>query len=260
MDFLLRQTKAKPLYADLMWSRPENKNSAGKLLIIGGNSHGFGAPGEAFAAAEKAGAGVIKVLLPDNLRATVPKAMQENIYFLPSVKNGGFAKQSLAEMLDFAAWADGVLIAGDIGRNSETVITIESFIKKYSGLLAITGDALDSFVSQPNFLFERGNTLIAAAFGQLQKSWPKLGVEPKNISFSNGTLQLAEALHNLTSSVPALVITNFQQSYLVGYGSKVTQTPSEDEIWRTETAAKAIVWCVQNPSKLLEAATTSIIV
>ena len=34
----------KPLYPDVIWSKPENKQAAGKLLIIGGHAYGFSAP------------------------------------------------------------------------------------------------------------------------------------------------------------------------------------------------------------------------
>jgi NAD(P)H-hydrate repair Nnr-like enzyme with NAD(P)H-hydrate dehydratase domain len=51
----LKQTSDKPVFPDLLWSRPENRKYAGKLLIIGGNKHGVAAPGIAFSAAQKAG-------------------------------------------------------------------------------------------------------------------------------------------------------------------------------------------------------------
>ena len=55
-------------------SRPENKLQAGKLLIVGGHAQGFARPAEAFALAEKAGAGSVRVLLPDALQKTLGKA------------------------------------------------------------------------------------------------------------------------------------------------------------------------------------------
>jgi NAD(P)H-hydrate repair Nnr-like enzyme with NAD(P)H-hydrate dehydratase domain len=57
-----KQASSKPLFDDLLWSRPEQKALAGKLLIIGGNSHAIAAPGEAFMLASKAGAGDIRVV------------------------------------------------------------------------------------------------------------------------------------------------------------------------------------------------------
>ena len=40
---------------------------------------------------------------------------------------------ALAPLLDLAQWADGVLLAGDIGRNSETTVLLETFMSKYHG-------------------------------------------------------------------------------------------------------------------------------
>ncbi len=109
-----KQTPDKPLFPDLLWSRPENKRQAGKLLIIGGNAHGFTAPAEAFVAAENAGIGTARVLLPDSLQKTVGRiflsrrvcAQYAKRQFLPE-SSGGVTRD--------AKWADGVLLAGDFG-------------------------------------------------------------------------------------------------------------------------------------------------
>jgi NAD(P)H-hydrate repair Nnr-like enzyme with NAD(P)H-hydrate dehydratase domain len=129
-----RQVKDKPLYPNILWSRPENRLTAGKLLIVGGNLHGFAAVGQAYQAALKTGVGTARVLLPDSLQKTVGK-MIDNCQFTASTPNGSFASQALAEMLDGATWADAVLLAGDFGRSSETAILLERFLSKYSGFL-----------------------------------------------------------------------------------------------------------------------------
>ncbi|MDO8591435.1 MAG: hypothetical protein Q7R60_00720, partial [bacterium] len=81
--YWLKQTKDKPLFPDLLWSRPENKRLAGKLLVVGGNLYGFSAPGTAYGAALKAGVGTARVLLPDKLQKTVGKLIPE-AEFVPS--------------------------------------------------------------------------------------------------------------------------------------------------------------------------------
>src|SRR5580704_1951753 len=139
-DYWHRQTADKPLFPELLWSRPEHKAQAGKLLIIGGNLHGFAAPAEAFAIAEKTGIGTTRVLLPDALHKTIGKVFMAG-EFAPSTPSGSFAKKSLAEFLEMANWADAVLIAGELGRNSETAIVLEQFVEKYSGQLTIAKDA-----------------------------------------------------------------------------------------------------------------------
>ncbi|MEK7561819.1 MAG: hypothetical protein AAB541_03065, partial [Patescibacteria group bacterium] len=125
--YWLKQAKDKPLFEDLLWSRPENKRLAGKLLIVGGNLYGFSAPGTAYGAALKAGIGTTRVLLPDKLQKTVGKLMPE-AEFAPSTLSGSFARPGLAKLLEEGEWADGVLLAGAFGRNSATAILLDCFM------------------------------------------------------------------------------------------------------------------------------------
>lgn len=247
-----------PLFEDLAWSKPENKFHAGKLLIIGGSSHGFNEPAEAFAAANEAGIGVVKVLLPDIVKSLMPKETIESIEFIPSLKNGGFASTSVAEMLDNANWADAVLLAGGVGRNSETAITLESFIKAYKDKLTITQDALDMFLANPEVLLNRSETLIVASFGQLQKLLQNFK-QTSAITSSMTLLNFVENLHNLTELIPAKIMTSHQRIILVADNGKVSSTKNNDDVWRVKLAAKAAVLWLQNPSKSFEAITTSLV-
>src|SRR3982750_2547854 len=112
-----KQTAEKPLFPDMLWSRPENKRQAGKLLVVGGNVHGFAAAATAYAEAGKAGIGTARVLLPDSLQKTVGRVLEAGEY-APSTPSGSFSQRALAELLEMASWADGTLLAGDFGRNS----------------------------------------------------------------------------------------------------------------------------------------------
>src|SRR3954464_694344 len=118
-----KQSAEKPLYEDLHWSKPENKSTAGKLLILGGNAYGLTAPGIAFAAAQKAGIGSSHVLLPDAIRKSIGSSFEEG-EFAASTPSGSFARSSLNQILENADWGDGVLLAGDFGKNSETAVLL----------------------------------------------------------------------------------------------------------------------------------------
>ena len=98
------QTKSNPLFEDLLWSRPENKQHAGKLLIIGGNKFSFNSPAEAYNEAERAGAGAIRVILPDSLRTTISKIFPA-ADFAQSNPSGGFSNAALAEIIEQMDWA-----------------------------------------------------------------------------------------------------------------------------------------------------------
>src|SRR5665213_2726910 len=146
-----KQAADKPLFPDLLWSRPEHTAQAGKLGIVGGNAHGFSAAAEAYMQADKAGIGTARVLLPDSLQKTVGRIFEAGEY-APSTPSGSFSQSALAEFLDLSGWAEAVLMAGDFGHNSETAIVLEQFISKYSGQLTLVGDAVDYFMSKPQTL------------------------------------------------------------------------------------------------------------
>src|SRR5579884_1402879 len=132
-----------PLFPDILWSRPENRRHAGKLLIIGGHSQSFSAVSEAYAAARLAGAGTVRVIVPDKLRPMLSTIFPEAEYGA-STDIGSFSRQAMAEVLDAADWADGVLLAGDFGRNSETAVLLENIVSRYKGLLCLAGDSVDN--------------------------------------------------------------------------------------------------------------------
>lgn len=257
-DYWVKQTPEKPLFPDLLWSRPENKAFAGKLLIIGGNLHGFAAAGEAYNEGLAAGIGTARVLLPDSLQKTVGRVLEAGEY-APSTRSGSFSRKALAEFLGMAAWADGVLLAGDFGRNSETAILLEQFAVKYKGRLTVAKDTADYFNNSTETLLARPKTLLVISFAQLQKLAASARFTTP-FTFDMDLIRLAEALHNFTQALQATIIVKHLDNILVAYQGRVSSTKliKNLDIWRVKTAAHASVWWLQNPSKTFEACTTSI--
>lgn len=254
-----KQTPSQPLYPDLLWDKPESKLHAGKLLIIGGHAHSFTAPATAFATADAAGAGTSKVLLPDALKATVG-AILENGEYGPSTKSGSFSKKSLASWLDFASWADAVLLPGDLGRNSETAIVLEQFLVKYPGMITITQDALDYFTRHPIDLLERSNTTIVASFAGLQKIATNARFT-QPFTYDMPLSAMVDNLHLLTTIYPVLVIVKHNGTCFVAQDGEVSTTRASDDenIWRVATASTVSVWTMQHPNKTFAAATSAIL-
>lgn len=259
--FWQTQTKDKPLFPELAWSRPENRQQAGKLLIVGGNVHGFAAPAEAYAEAARAGIGVARVLLPEAVRKIVGPLL-ENGEFAPSTPaSGSFSQKALDELLLHTAWADAVLIAGDLGRNSETAILVEKFMAKSSLAATLTKDAVDYATSAPQTVLNRPDTLLVLSFSQLQR----LGVAAKftkPLTFSMDLLHLVEWLHEFTLAHKPHIIVRHHNQLLVAVGGKVSsaqQTAEEEPVWRVKTAAHASVWWLQNPSKPFQALTAAVL-
>jgi len=259
-DFWVQQTRDKPLFPDLIWNRPENRQHAGKLLIIGGNLHSFTVPATTYNEALKAGVGTARVILPDALQKTVGKLVPE-AEFAPSTPSGSFAREALGEILHSAQWADGVLLAGDFGRNSETAILLESFIEKYTGQITLTKDAVDYFAKSPQTLLNRPETTLVISFAQLQQIATN-GRFSQPITYTMDMLQLVDALHNFTNESSVSIIVRHLDSVFVAVDGRVssTKTDAEEKIWRAKTAAHASVWQLQNPAKPFEALTTSLVV
>ncbi|MBX4201347.1 hypothetical protein KW803_00415 [Candidatus Saccharibacteria bacterium] len=237
-----RQTEDKPLFPDVLWSRPENKRHAGKLLIIGGHSQSFSVPSRAYAAALKAGAGHVRILLPDSLQKTVGKAFPE-AEFAPSTPIGSFSRPALDLFLDLATWSDMVLLAGDFGKNSETAILLEAFVDKYSGPLTLAGDSIDYFSLKPTQLINRKSTLIAGNLGQMQK----LAQPEAMIKQSADLVQILDLLSIWTSGIAANIVTSASEKIIVGCRGKLSTTPAKNNRIEVELAAHASVWLMQQP-------------
>jgi hypothetical protein len=251
MDWL-RQTKDKPAFPDTLWSRPVNKRHAGKLLIIGGHSQSFAEPSRAYAAALKAGAGHIRIVLPDKLQKTLGKAFPE-AEFAASTPIGSFGRQALELWLDLANWADAVLLAGGLSKNSETAILLESFVGRYAGQLSLTGDSLDYFVQKPAQIINREKTLLVGELPQMQK----LAQPQQVIRQTADLMQILNVLSIWTSDIKAEVVTAHANQIIATSQGKLSTTQSKRDRVEPELAAYASVWWMQQPEKPFEALTTA---
>ncbi len=255
-----KQTVDKPLFPDLLWSRPQNRRTAGKLLIVGGNVHGFAAAGEAFMEAQAAGIGTARVLLPDVLQKVVGGHF-ETAEYAPSTPAGSFSQAALAAALEQAAWADAALIAGDLGRNSETAIFFEKFLSKYNGLTILTKDAGDYAINVAQETLKRPDTYLVISLAQLQKLFVA-SKTPMAITFAMDLFHLIDALHQITTKYSCGIIVKHLDTLFASIGGQVSTTPTKldnEENWRVKIAAHGAVWLLQNPTKPFEALTTSLL-
>lgn len=254
-----KQAPDKPLYPDIEWGKPEQRSQSGRLGIIGGNKLGFTSVAENYTLALKTGAGEVRVLLPDVLKKNIPTVMTDVIYGA-STPSGSLARDALIEMKAIGNWATGILLIGDAGRNSETAILYEDFIREYAGPLTITRDAIDLVKNSSRELVDRPNTLLIASFAQLQKLFQAV-YYPKVLTFSMQLTNLVETLHKFTITYPISIVVLHKDILLVASGGEVTSTPCDNPmaIWRGKTATSAATYWLWNQSKPLESVTTSLL-
>lgn len=258
LSYWQKQTDSKPLFPDIEWNKPERRDQAGKLGIIGGNKLGFVATAESYQEAKDTGAGQVRVLLPDCLKNTVPRTLTDVVYAACN-QSGSLSQEALNEMTALGQWADSILLIGDAGRSSETAIVYEKWIANYSGPLTVTRDAIDLVKNSPRLIVERPDTLLVASFAQVQKLFQGV-YYPKMLTFNMQLLQLVEALHKFTITHPCTIMTLHKDTIIVAHdGTVVTQDwHSAMAIWRGSVATRAASYWLWQSNKPLESATASI--
>jgi len=252
-----RQKATEPLFEKLIWSKPENRRLAGKLLIIGGNAHGVAAPAMAYQAAVAAGIGTARVLLPDAVAKTIGKSFPEG-EFAFSTPSGSFSKTAVNQVLEHRDWADAILLVGDFGHNSETAIFLEQLAEKYRGLLVVTQDALDYFVKDIGKLTDQENVVVVSELGRLQKL-TRAGMPSLIIQHSMSLHALAGLLNSWTRETPAKILTYHNENFVYADGGQVSTTPkAAASNWEVPLAAYAATWWLQHEGRSFEAVTTAI--
>jgi len=254
-----KQLPSKPLYPDIEWSKPEQRSQAGRLGIIGGNKLGFAGVAEAYSTALRLGVGEVRVLLPDMLRKTIPTSITDTI-FAASNPSGSLARNAITDMRALGEWAQEILLIGDAGRNSETAIVYEDFLKDYQGPLTLTRDAIDLIKNSSQAIVERPETLLVVSFAQLQKLFQNV-YYPKVLTFSMQLTNLVEAVHKFTISYPVSIVVLHKDHLVIAEHGNVITTNWENPmaIWRGNTATKAASYWLWNPGALLKAVATGVV-
>lgn len=246
------------LFPELEWNKPERRNQAGRLLIIGGNMHNLSAPSKSFDTAKRTGIGDIHLILPSKTKRLVAAALPE-AYFLPSTYSGEFSSKGSFELLEHALWADTVLIPGNVGRNSQTSILLEDLLRSYSSRVVLSCDSIDALASSTQFLLQRKNTTLVANFAQLQ-SLIKQTDTPVAITYTMDLTRIVEVLHSVTTQFASDIVTLHQNQLLVASNGLVSSTKVSSEIsksWRVTYASLASCFQTWNPENTFKALTHS---
>jgi len=248
------QQGTEPLFPDLLWSRPENKYGAGKLLIIGGQAQEFSNVAACYASAEQAGAGTVRVIMPDSTEKVT--RMLPNIEYAPSNPSGSFSRAALASFLEASAWADRVLLAGDLGKNSETTTILDGYLLKCPAAVMINQDALQAISLPFRQLLDRP-IILTLDFAHLQKLGISLDLEQAITSTMNQG-QLAKVLHEITSEKKGSIICMQNNFVWVSSNGRVCVSKT-NRTSLNDISATSAVWAMQQPAKLYEALVTSLV-
>lgn len=258
LKYWQRQTKEKPLFPNVLWERPERRDLAGKLLVIGGSSNGVHDPALAYEVAKETGIGDVRVAVPESLKQ-IARHM-DDISLLPATSSGNFSIKGREPLLFAAQWADGVLAAGNLGRNSETTLLLSNLIHDYRGPLTLTKDAVDSLYGESRQLLSRDDTLLIVSFAQLQRLAKEVR-SPFSFRYDMDFLILVQRLHEFSETIEAAIVTKHLDQIIVCLEGQVISTGRKDleDLWCVEIASKSTVFWLHNRAKMLEAVATALI-
>lgn len=262
-DYWRKQQPGQPLYGDILWSRPERRDQAGRLTVIGGNSHGFSAVASAYQLARQLGVGEVRAVIPDALGAKLPTAVRhqlDDLILAPSNPSGGLALGAERDLAVAAGWSNNLLFIGDNGANAETAKLLERFLTNQAHQetrVTLARDTIDLLVYSAEALLARENCHLVLSLAQLQKL-ARAVYYPRVITFLQGVKQIAETLHKFTISY-RVVITLFHDDNLLvaGGGEVVSQSFTQPmRVWSGEIATREAAWSVWQPD-IIKATATS---
>lgn len=253
-DYWLRPKPGSKPFKELDWEQPERRDQRGHLAIIGGTKLGFAAVASSYQETLEAGAGEVRAVLPDALRPLLGTSLSDALY-THSNKSGGFSTEAEADMRAVADWADLLLLPGDTGRNSETAICFEHLLQSQPLATVITRDAIDLLKANPHLLLERDKTALVLSFAQLQKLLQSVYF-PRGIVFTMHLSQLAEVLHKVSLSYPAMLVTYHSEQLVIAHNGSVASFAYEApmRIWRGSTAASIATALLHHPRNWFGAA------
>ncbi len=263
-DFSYWKKQTSPLFADLAWNIPEQKN--GRVGIIGGNAGGFhGVMKLAESLTNDFPLRAVDILLPDALRGKVPSL--PSLEFAPSTESGSFAKST--ELSQACLADDLTVLAGDFSRNSATAAALSNAIREaiengVASPLLVMRDSVDLLSADASILLGHPKLILIASMAQLQRIFRAV-YYPRMLMLSQSLVVAVETLHKFTLSYPATILTFHEQQIIVAEGGQIVSTPLEKtkysvlELWSGGLAAKVAGYNLYNPGQSFKATAAAIL-
>lgn len=251
MDYWHKQQPGKPLFDDVLWSKPERRDQAGRLSIVGGSSSGFWSVASAYQVARRVGVGQVRVIMPDSLKTKLPASVRlqmDDLIMVPSNPSGGLSARAEKYLQAAAGWASNILFVGDNGANAETAQTLVKFLTDPDSSEAraiIARDTVDLLVYDAEVILNRPRCVLVVSLAQFQKI-ARAVFYPRVVTFSQGVRQVAETLHKFTITYPATIVLFHDDNLIVAnQGEVVSQSFDEPmRIWNGEIPTRVAAWLV----------------
>ena len=250
-----KQTLDSPLYEDIIWEKPENKRISGRFLIVGGNTHEFASSAQIFESLKKAGGSNIFLALPDVLKKIIDN-LDLAVSYLPSNPSGSIGLNAVAELIDLDKDSDIVILAQDLGKNSETTLCMDHFLNKNESLICITSENIDLIENIENPDYKK--MLLVTNFSDLQK----LLIKKFNVLIKNSDefFVTLNKLHDFNIKIPLNLMCVHEENIIVVADEKISTTNIviQPQALIEKLSAFGSFYLVNNQSRIYQALTSAV--
>ena len=170
------------------------KNSVGSVLIIGGSKEYYGAPFLAALSAQRSGAGMVRVAVPESIEIIPDAALSLIVKKIKDNGTGYFCLESLEELKPLIEKSDVIVLGPGIGTERDTFLFVREVLKIQKTLI-IDADALNIIAESPEIYHGTDSNILTPHYGEMKRLLEAFELEHFNDqSREEKAVALAESL------------------------------------------------------------------
>ncbi|WP_273841390.1 NAD(P)H-hydrate dehydratase [Rubrobacter calidifluminis] len=149
-------------------AQPAHKYSAGTLLVVAGSRRMTGAAVMSVLGAQRAGCGIVFLVVPAGAAAAVDARLTEAIVSgAPEDGEGHLTSEALGEVLERAERASAVVVGPAIGRTGESRHLVEGILREVEVPVLLDADGVTSLAGSDALARREAPTVITPHAGEL---------------------------------------------------------------------------------------------
>lgn len=178
-----------------------HKHTTGRVLVVAGSRGMSGAAYLASKAALLAGAGLVKVAVPNSLVSVMEEKTTEVMTVgLPETEAGAISTEAAAKVIQLSNGFDTVVIGPGLGSSEETAAAVQRMLREIEVPVVLDADGLNAIIGEVDILRSRASRTIitphAGEFGRL------IGKSSEEVLYSN--LELSQEFANAFETIVVL--------------------------------------------------------
>lgn len=144
------------------------KNSVGSILIIGGSKEYYGAPFLSALSAQRTGAGMVRVAVPESIEIIPDVALSLIVNKIKDNGKGYFCMESLKELQPLIDKSDVIVLGPGIGTQRDTFLFVREILKSKKPLI-IDADALNIIAESPEIYQKNDSNILTPHPGEMKR-------------------------------------------------------------------------------------------